>query len=260
MRRLLWQRAIALLALGVLAALVPRIPGWPRGDSAVLWRVGLTAVWIALSWTLIRGVRAAGLRQLREQPVERQGMLNIGVQLLSGALVTVTAGVVADIWHVSLTGVALGGALTGVIVGLAAQSTLGNVFAGVQLLSLRPLRVGQWVSLRSWMTGTDVGGRVEEINFFYTVLQEGSVRRVIPNSAVTVATLTVDDTQSCGVQMLALPYRIAPEEAMDLLRPYERAQVTELRVDGYVLRIEWRTGDADQGERCARVAARLKES
>jgi small conductance mechanosensitive channel len=258
--RLVWQRIIALLAVASVVVLAPRIPLWPRGDAAMLWDVALTAGWIAVSWTLIRGVRAAGLHRLREQPAERQGLVNVAIQILSGALVLVVAGVVADIWHVSLAGIALGGAVTGVIVGLAAQSTLGNVFAGVQLLVLRPLRVGEWVSLRSWMTGIDLGGRVEEINFFYTVLRDGDVRRVIPNAAVTAATLTVDDVQSTGVHMLALPYRIAPEEAMALLAPYRRAQVAELRVDGYSLRVEWPADDSAWAERCSRVAAHLRES
>ncbi|MDA8346681.1 MAG: mechanosensitive ion channel family protein [Thermaerobacter sp.] len=262
MRSRVWQRVLALIGFGLVVIVLPRVLGasWPGSDAAVLWRGGLTVVWVALSWGLIRSARMAGLRQLREVPIERQGILNIGVQVLSGLLVIVALSVAADIWHVNLTGIAVGGALTGVVVGLAAQSTLGNVFAGVQLLSLRPMRVGEWVTLRSWMTGVDVAGRVEEINFFYTVLREGGVRRVVPNGAVTVATLTVDESQAAGVQQIVLPYRLSPADAKAMLAPYRKADVTELRVDCYVLRVEWMPGESGHTDRCGRVAERLAES
>ncbi len=260
MRSRVWQRVLALLAFGILVILMPRVASWPSGGSALLWRTGLTAAWVALSWGLIRSARSAGLRQLRGVPVERQGLMNIGIQVLSGALVLVSLGIVADIWHVSLAGIALGGALTGVVVGLAAQSTLGSVFAGMQLLALRPLHVGEWVTIRSSMTGVDVAGRVEEINFFYTVLRDGGTRRVIPNAAVTVATLTVDESQAAGVQQIVIPYRLDPDEAKALLAPFRKADVTELRVDCYVLRVEWLPRESGHGARCAALAKRLAQS
>ena len=43
---------------------------------------------------------------------------------------------------------ALGGAFTAVIIGLAAQQTLGNLIAGTVLLSARPFRVGERVRLQ----------------------------------------------------------------------------------------------------------------
>ena len=42
----------------------------------------------------------------------------------------------------------IGGAFTAVILGLAAQQTLGNLFAGTVLLSARPFRVGDRVRLQ----------------------------------------------------------------------------------------------------------------
>ena len=43
---------------------------------------------------------------------------------------------------VNLAGLLLGGALTGVVIGIAAQQTLGNFFAGLVLLMIRPFAVG----------------------------------------------------------------------------------------------------------------------
>jgi small-conductance mechanosensitive channel len=47
----------------------------------------------------------------------------------------------------------VGGALTGVIVGIAAQQPLSNLFAGLVLLITRPLAVGQWVGIHSGALG-----------------------------------------------------------------------------------------------------------
>ena len=44
---------------------------------------------------------------------------------------------------------AVGGAFTAVVFGLAAQQTLGNLIAGMVLLSARPFRVGELVRLQA---------------------------------------------------------------------------------------------------------------
>ena len=54
---------------------------------------------------------------------------------------------------------AVGGAFTAVIVGLAAQQTLGNLFAGTVLLSARPFRVGDRVRLQGGRRRHDRGRR-----------------------------------------------------------------------------------------------------
>ena len=43
---------------------------------------------------------------------------------------------------------AVGGAFTAVILGLAAQQVLGNVLAGIVLLGSRPFRVGERIRLQ----------------------------------------------------------------------------------------------------------------
>src|SRR4051794_22929297 len=44
---------------------------------------------------------------------------------------------------------AVGGAVTAIVLGLAAQTTIGNVFAGLLLLSVQPFRVGDRVRLQA---------------------------------------------------------------------------------------------------------------
>src|SRR5690606_40146469 len=53
-------------------------------------------------------------------------------------------------------------------IGLALQGTLQNIAAGIMLLALRPLRVGEYVSIVGRAEGT-----VEEVGLFLTRLRQG---------------------------------------------------------------------------------------
>ncbi len=258
-RNRLWPLVLlfAVLAFVVLALPHLLLPAVPK-SGVELVRVGLTAAWVIVAFAIVGAVRTRGLGVVRATPSERRTVVHFGVQILAGVLVIAAFVIVADIWRVSLTGIALGGAVTGVVIGLAAQSMLGNVIAGSMLLSLRPMRVGEWVSLRSWMSGgIDATGRVEEINFFYTVLRENGVRRVVPNSAVAVSTIAADETQAAYTQTLVLPFTLTPEAAAQALAPLRRREVVEVRQDAYVLRIEWEGDRSSRAERLEQLVVRL---
>ena len=62
-----------------------------------------------------------------------------------------------------------------VILGIAAQNTLGNIFAGLQIAITRPVKVGDTVIIN------DDWGSVEEIGFTYLVVRTWDLRRqVVP--------------------------------------------------------------------------------
>jgi small-conductance mechanosensitive channel len=82
---------------------------------------------------------------------------------------------------------AVGGAFTAVVLGLAAQQTLGNVIAGMVLLSARPFRVGERVRLQAGAVGGVVEGIVSSLGLLYTTLARGADRIMIPNSVVLAA-------------------------------------------------------------------------
>lgn len=60
-----------------------------------------------------------------------------------------------------------------VILGIAAQNTLGNIFAGLQIAITRPVKVGDTVII------DDEWGNVEEIGFTYLVVRTWDLRRQI---------------------------------------------------------------------------------
>ncbi|HEX2049679.1 MAG TPA: mechanosensitive ion channel family protein [Actinomycetota bacterium] len=83
----------------------------------------------------------------------------------------------------------LGGAITGVVLGIAAQQTLGNFFAGIVLLVVRPFAVGDDVVLRSGPLGGQYEGRVTEIGLFYTDLVTETGAVALPNAGVLAAAI-----------------------------------------------------------------------
>jgi len=82
-----------------------------------------------------------------------------------------------------------------VIVGLAAQNTLGNLVAGISLLLYRPFRLGDRLQVTA-PTGLETG-IVESLTLGYTLLKTDDNRRVVvPNSLMasqTAINLTAND-------------------------------------------------------------------
>jgi small-conductance mechanosensitive channel len=78
----------------------------------------------------------------------------------------------------------LGGALTSVFVGIAAQQALSNVFAGIVLLLARPFRVGDAIKLRAGALGGELDGTVTDIGITYVRLDTGTSIMSVPNSQV----------------------------------------------------------------------------
>ena len=77
-----------------------------------------------------------------------------------------------------------GGAFTAIIVGLAAQQTLSNLFAWLVLISTRPFRVGERVRLQGGPLAGQMEGIVGNLGLFYTTLVDGADRILVPNNTV----------------------------------------------------------------------------
>ena len=83
----------------------------------------------------------------------------------------------------------LGGAVTGVILGIAAQQSLGNLFAGLVLLVVRPITIGQFISVRSGALGGVLTGEVADMNLTYVRLSTDKGEILLPNSSVLTAAI-----------------------------------------------------------------------
>lgn len=111
---------------------------------------------------------------------------------LSGALVFFVAGlgIVGIVFNQSLTGVLAASGAMGIVVGLALQTMIRDVFSGVALNIERPFHIGDHIAVfeRGFQS---VSGRVEEVNWRSTRLltPEGNLQ-VVPNSVLGMAVIT----------------------------------------------------------------------
>jgi small-conductance mechanosensitive channel len=69
--------------------------------------------------------------------------------------------------------------IIGIIVGIAAQSTISNVIAGLAIVVFKPFGVGDFVTVRG------ESGFVEDITFRHTVIRLLDAHMIVPNSTIT---------------------------------------------------------------------------
>jgi small-conductance mechanosensitive channel len=107
-------------------------------------------------------------------------------------------------------------ALVGVVLGFAAQRTLGNFVAGILIALAQPVRIGDRVEY----DGTP--GVVEEIGLTYTFIRAADRRRiVVPNEKLasdTIVNASIRSSETFAEVSVPLPLTADLEMAIDALR------------------------------------------
>ena len=154
--------------------IAPGYGQWIRiGTALILVTVGSAAA----HW-LVRGLSPRLYRRLDPATAGTTGFV---VRLLATAAVVVLA---LRIVGVNSNTLALGGAFTAVLLGLAAQQAMSGIFAGVVLQSTRPFRVGERVRLVGGALAGSLEGTVTSLGLFYTTLSQGADRLQVPNNVL----------------------------------------------------------------------------
>jgi small conductance mechanosensitive channel len=147
---------------------------------------------------------------------------------------------------------AVGGAITAVILGLAAQQTVGNLIAGTVLLSARPFRVGDRIRVHAGGVAGTVEGTVGSLGRLYTTLAHPADRIMVPNNVVLSAAV-VPLREPHGVDLRArLESDVKPSDVDRLLR---EAVTVETRADPEV-----ELEEMDSGQVIYRVRATPADS
>lgn len=108
--------------------------------------------------------------------------------VLVGAVLTITITLV--LLKVPVGQLLVGGAFVTIIITIAGQQSLSNVFAGLVLLLSRPFQVGDPILLRSGALGGQLEGTVTEIGITYLRLDTGNGVMLLPNSQVLAAAVS----------------------------------------------------------------------
>src|SRR6476469_2561 len=178
-------------------------------------RIAAVILLLILGWAIARALgRAIGPLLFRRMDPATAGTV--------GFLIRLTAGIAVLLFALSIAGLKpetllAASAFTAVIVGLASQQTLGNVFAGVVLLSARPFRVGDRIRLQAGPLAGQIEGTVASLGLLFTDLARGEDTIMIPNTVV-LSSAIVPLREPDAVDLLArLGPGVKPSEVQRLL-------------------------------------------
>jgi small-conductance mechanosensitive channel len=214
--------------LSLLGTTTPGKHGHPPTTSLEGLETPVTVVTVIalmiLGWAIARDIgRGLGPPLFRRLDPATAGTVGFLIRLSTVGLALLVALGVAGIKAQTL---ALGGAFTAVILGLAAQQTLGNLIAGTVLLSARPFRVGERVRLQGGPLAGQIEGTVSSLGLLHTTFAKGEDSIMVPNSVVlNVAILPLREPDAVNLRARLRP-GMTPSDLQELL---EKSLKTPLR-------------------------------
>lgn len=220
-RPLLWGSSVLML----ITALFPR-PGNPLGQY-LFGKVSGTprlpielfgvAWWILGAW-LVNGVLNLILRRTLF-PVDNEPHARRLFADLASVLVYLVAlvGIVDTVLKQPISTVLATSGVLAIILGLALQNTLSDVFSGLAINIERPFGAGDWITVSN-----EVEGQVIEINWRATRIKTVSNELiVIPNSIAAKTTITnhrrLDDAHLSTIT-IKIDHAVAPTRVIEALQ------------------------------------------
>lgn len=176
----------------------------PSGQSVskLLWICGLVA-FVAFGMIAVIGLSARARKGL--QPLIGQAHAGIirYVLLLAGVFTILV--ITLYIVGVKPDKLLVGGAVTGVLLGIAAQQSLANLFAGLVLLFARPFRVGDHVRFRAGALSGEIEGVITDLSLAYVRLTTDQGPMLLPNSQALAAAVLLVPEKTPARTPLAAP-------------------------------------------------------
>jgi small conductance mechanosensitive channel len=176
---------------------------------------------LAIAWTIARALRLTvkeALARVDRTMVDRTSVVFL-TQLAQIAVyvfaLTFYAHLIPELRSVG-TALLTSVGVVSIVVGLAAQNTLGNIVAGVSLILYRPFEVDDQVQVAA-PSGLETGV-VESLTLGYTVLRTYDNRRIVVPNSLMATQVTVNLTSRDPKVMLVLPVGIGYGADLDLAR------------------------------------------
>lgn len=145
-------------------------------QSSVWSKVAQTLFWVSVIWVGTGVIKLVFFARAGES-TWRARVPGLFVNLVQVSLILVGAAmVIAGVWNQNLGALLATLGVGSLVVGLALQDTLGNLFSGISLLFERPFATGDWIGIGH------LHGRVTHINWraVHIVTREKDLH-VVPN-------------------------------------------------------------------------------
>jgi small conductance mechanosensitive channel len=211
---------------------------------------------LILGWLISRDISKVAPALFRRMDPATAGTVEFLIRFIAVAA-TILGGMAVG--GISLQVLAVGGAFTAVVLGLAAQQTIGNVFAGMVLLSARPFRLGERIRLQAGAVGGSVEGIVSSLGLLYTTLSRGEDRIMVPNNVVLAAAVVpIREPDAVDVKV-TLDSGVRPSQVQEILdanvsvptRKAPSVLLEEVDGDSVVVRIQATPDHHSDGARLA---------
>jgi small-conductance mechanosensitive channel/CRP-like cAMP-binding protein len=173
-------RVIFLILLTIALLHADIVPYQPLALTGSPFRDAVHAIlkiawWFWTAWFLVGVLRAFVVFQRSPREAKLLQDLLAGLIYLAAVFAIITY-----VFDLPIQGLLATSGVVAIILGLALQSTLGDVFSGIVLSFSRPYRPGDWISVEG---GTD--GRVIELNWRATyILTARRDLAILPNSTI----------------------------------------------------------------------------
>jgi small conductance mechanosensitive channel len=153
------------------------------------------------------------------------------------------------------TALLAGASVASVVIGLAAQSTLGNLVAGVSITIYRPFRLGDTLQVTA-PTGTDIGV-VEMISLGYTTLRAPDGHLIVLPNAIAASQVLINLNTTFAPWPITITIRLNRDADIEAARQLAIGVATEVagkaavagcfltKVDAATITLELRLHAAD---------------
>jgi small-conductance mechanosensitive channel len=124
------------------------------------------------------------------------------------------------------TALLAGASIASVVIGLAAQSTLGNLVAGISITIYRPFGLGDTIQIAA-PTGTEIGV-VENISLGYTTLRTADGRFIVVPNALAATQVSINLSSTYTPWPLSIVIRISRDADIEAARKLAASVASEV--------------------------------
>jgi small conductance mechanosensitive channel len=189
-----------------------------RPDSLIGALVYLL-LFVIVAMLLSRGLRTAVHAAMTRQAQIDRTTISFVQQLASAfiwVLMLILYAHLIPVLRAMGTALLAGASIASVVIGLAAQSTLGNLVAGVAITIYRPFRLGDTLQMAS-PTGTEIG-TVEMISLGYTTLRAPDGRLIVLPNSVAASQVMINLSQTFTPWQMSITIRIGRSADLEAAR------------------------------------------
>jgi small conductance mechanosensitive channel len=200
---------------------------WVQPDT-LLGAIVYLVIFAAVAMLLSRGLRGAV-----HAAMTRQGHIDRTTVSFLQQITTAMIWIIMLILYAHLipalrsmgTALLAGASVASVVIGLAAQSTLGNLVAGVSITIYKPFRLGDTLQIAA-PTGTDIGV-VEFISLGYTTLRTPDGRLIIVPNSIAASQVTINLNTTYAPWPITVTIRLSRDAPVDAAQKLALAVAAE---------------------------------